>query len=321
MQTVDNNKLDNAIDKAMNDIVAEDKATSEAAAPVETKSEVTSEPESEPESTQTEATTQSESNDDEPDALSVSPEELAQIKANPALAKLYRGMNKSYTQKTMSLAQERQLLDALRNPESRKEAAKLIATAAGLNIAEEIAQVKSPTQTQTEQIVDSHLAELNKLFTPEVSAAFKPILEKIAIDSAKAVLEQEVTPIRNATAALTQQAFKEQTEAEVRAFKAAHNGEITPQIEAEMAKLFTKLPPSDEVEPGEYMEMLYRIVKADTKKTDAVKEVTTRMAKAAASQEPKNAVQPSRVSATDKPKSMDFNERFDSAFEEAKQGR
>ncbi len=307
-----NNAIDNALDSQIE---------SESAAAPETTTETveTAAPETpEGEEVTPEQPAQAQADDDDDDSLSVSAEELAQIKANPALAKLYKSMNKNYTQKSMSLAQERQLIDALRNPDTRQDAVRVIATMAGYELAE---RRKEEPKTTASEVVDQTITELNSVFTPEISAALKPVLENIARNTAKSVLEKEVGPLQEATTYLTADANRRQSEAEVKAFKSKYPNQITPEIESKMAALFNELPPSENVDAGKYLDYLYKIVRADVSKTAVTKEVTNRMTQAAARQEPKGNTQTARIKPTGEKRSMDFNARFDEAFGEAREGR
>ncbi len=283
--------LNNAIDNALDSQVE-----SESAAAPETTTETveTAAPETpEGEEVTPEQPAQAQADDDDDDSLSVSAEELAQIKANPALAKLYKSMNKNYTQKSMSLAQERQLIDALRNPDTRQDAVRVIATMAGYELAE---RRKEEPKTTASEVVDQTITELNSVFTPEISAALKPVLENIARNT-------RIEPMT------------------VKAFKSKYPNQITPEIESKMAALFNELPPSENVDAGKYLDYLYKIVRADVSKTAVTKEVTNRMTQAAARQEPNGNTQTARIKPTGEKRSMDFNARFDEAFGEAREGR
>jgi hypothetical protein len=311
--------VDKAIDTASSEIMSEatpaDTGTTEATAPAETETT-----EAETPATETPATDATAAeHDDEPDTLSLSSEDIAKIKGNPELAKAYKLMNKNYTQKTMALAQERQLIDALRNPDTRAEAVRVIATLAGYKLADESpAAAAAAPKTANDLVVDETLKELNKVFDPAVSLALKPVLENVAKNVAQSILEREVGPLREATGALTQQAWREQSAAEVKAFKAVHP-DIDDAMENKMAALFPKLPPADDIRPSEYMEFLYRIVKGDVQKAAVAKEVTTRMAAAAAKVEPKGGTQANRVTPAAKGdgKPRSFDSAFDEAFREA----
>lgn len=327
---LDKLSLDDAIDKAVETSAAEIAQAAAATQTPEASTDTVVPTEAEVSDTNADAdrsqtvaeASDTDADDDDTDSLSLSAEELAFIKADPKLRKAHKLMNKAFTEKSMALAQDKQLIDALRNSETRAEAAKFIAMAAGLKLAEEAPQqAKTPTQSQVDQMVDEFEQELNTVFDPAITKLIKPMFEKQMARTAKQIMEQEINPLRNATATLTAEAQKAQSEAEVKAFRAAHPGEITPAVEARMYELFQEMPPTKDADPVKYMDRLYAIYKYETGQDNAVKEVTTRMRKAVTSQEPRVSVQPSRVASTTKPTSMDYNKRFDEAWEDAREGR
>jgi hypothetical protein len=271
--------------------------------------------------------------DGEPDALSISPEELAKIKADPALSKMYRGMNKSFTQKSMGLAQERQLLEALKNPQSREATFRALATTLGYNIAQ---QAAPETPKEVKQQVDVGLQKLtenlSKSFEPNtakaLAEALRPSVTDIVTEAVAAQLNSRVAPLEEATGSLAQQAWAAQAEAEVKTFWATRTH--TPALEAKMTELANQFQPvGDNFNRQQYLEYLYRIASGDAKTTAVAKELGERVAKAASTQEPRAGSTAPRVASTAaaRPNSFGhkdidriFDQRLDEAFAEASRG-
>lgn len=294
------------------------------------------EPETEPETAEEEPTTETDGDDDAENGLSVSADEYAEIQKNPALKKLYKGMNKAFTQKTMALAAERQsqqnelnLLAGLKDPGTRDATFAAIAAALGKNVAQSVPV--DATAAKVEAAVDKRLQGLEQTFIangfdPKVAEALAksmgPAMTSMAKEELKSIIEAEVGPIKEATGHLAAQAFQAQSDAEIKQFWAAHPGEYSQDVENKMAILTAKFPASEAVEAQEYLEFLYRAAKPDKTVKQATKEVAERMKKAAATAEPKSGIQQSRVSSAPKDAPSNFGRRdldkiFSDRFDDA----
>lgn len=250
--------------------------------------------------------------DDDGEILSVSAEDLAAIKSDPRLALLYKGMVRSYTQKTMSAAEERRLIDHLKNPDTRIATIRAIAAAQGLQIND----TPPPPPTPERKAVDAVTERLSQVFDPAVVDILRPAFEELV----RTTLEKEVAPLKATAQGLQMESQAQKAEAEVVSFRSRHGNEVTPEIEKKMFELAQELPPGQGVSPGKYMDHLFTIVKAQEQKTKVVKELTTRMTNAKADAEPRGTVQAARISPIgggEDRRRMSIDDAFNAAWEAA----
>jgi hypothetical protein len=244
--------------------------------------------------------------EDDGDVLSVPAEDLAAIKANPALAKLYKGMAKAYTQKTQALGDERRLIEMYKA--DPKGTLRLLAQQAGMTIPDD------PPPTPAEKATDAVFEELAAVIGPEPAKLLKPVFEKLA----REVVKAEVGPTQQATTTLVQQALATQVDSDVARFKAAHGDAITPDVEKAMVEVSKKLPPAEGVDRVEYMEMLFKIVAPAKKEESAAAAVVERMKAAADKAEPTSRIQPGRVSDKNATKGLSLDAALEAAWDIAR---
>lgn len=256
--------------------------------------------------------------DENPLNTSVSKEDLDEINKHPKLKRLLKNMNRAFTQNSMRRSAElgsmKQVIEALNDPAQAKRAAGIIARSVGLNLADEVAEVKP---SKAEATMDARLAELEEVLTPEAAKLLLPRIRGIAQDAIKEALNSELEPIKAITGELTSQAQEAMSVAEVNAFRARHKDEITPAVEKEMMRLFKVLKPAEGMEPKDYLDLILAAASTRTTKKDATREVTRRMKDAADRREPKAGMPASRVTqqkSDAKPRTLD--EAFDQEWDD-----
>jgi hypothetical protein len=74
----------------------------------------------------------------------LTPDQLSELKKDPRLRAIYKGLMSSYTPKMQALAEQQRLWDSLNNPETRRTAVEALARAVGIDI-------KPTDQPQREQ--------------------------------------------------------------------------------------------------------------------------------------------------------------------------
>lgn len=239
---------------------------------------------------------------DSPDASELlTPEELAEVKKIPALAKLHKSLNRAWTQKTQALAQERKaledkrvLLDALESDPAG--AVKLLAERYNVKLGE-------PTNGQpATATVQTKLAEL---VGPEAAQALLPVFNELVGEALK--------PLRAEQTELVERTALREADEALRSFADDHPD--FPQYEAAMTKLSEKLGGGQgwTGSDREYLDFLYAYVRGQVGTAAAV---VDRMRASAESAEPPAAgVAESRLSTAQPPKTLR------EAFELAKQGK
>ena len=114
---------------------------------------------------------------------------------------------------------------------------------------------------------------------------FQPFAEALASDVMTTV-EGRIKPLADAHSMILSEAAAAETEAALAEFGAKHQDwkQFEPKI-LELAQKF--MPTTGNVSEGEYMEMLYKLAKADTVKADVVKEHIERTTRSVEGSEPK----------------------------------
>ena len=99
--------------------------------------------------------------DDEPtgDVLldKLTPDQIAELKKDPRLRSIYKGLMSSYTPKMQQFAEQARLWEALNNQETRRGAVEALARAVGL----EIKPTDEPQREQARQVSDQDLASMS----------------------------------------------------------------------------------------------------------------------------------------------------------------
>lgn len=250
----------------------------------------------------------------------LTPEQIAEIKADPRLRALYKGLMSSYTPKMQALAEQQKLWDALNNPDTKQRAVAALAASVGL----EIKPTDAPQREQAAAVADNISDEWSKVVGPEAAQMLRPLIEKTALAAVQGTLE----PMKQAADFVYRDAASRQSEAQVSQFRALaqkEGWELTPQIEAKMAQLgmqYRPAQPIQTVEQGvEFMKNLYRMAD-DGQESRIEKRILERMKKASEEAEPGRGVPSTgREKRTNITKDMDLAESLDVAFAEAVEGR
>jgi hypothetical protein len=246
----------------------------------------------------------------------LTPDELAAVKQDPKLRKIYSGLMKSYTPKMQALAEQQKLWDALNNPETRKAAAEALARSVGL----EIKPTDQPQRDKAAEVADNISEEWSKVVGPEAALQLRPLIEKTAL----AAVQGTIRPAIEAAEFVHKDAANRQAEAQTSQFRtlAKEKGwDLTPEIESKMVQLGLKYRPADPIktvgEGVDFMKNLYRMATADTAESDMEKRILERMQKAAQTAEPGRGIPATgREKRTNITKEMDLNQAMDVAFEE-----
>lgn len=252
----------------------------------------------------------------------LTPDQIAELKKDPRLRAIYKGLMSSYTPKMQQFAEQARLWDALNNDETRRQAVEALARAVGL----EIQPTDQPQREQAAEVADGISEEWSKVVGPEAAQLLRPLIEKTALAAVNGTLQ----PLQQATQYLQMDARGRQAEAQVTQFHALakeRGWEVSQEIEVKMAQLGQEMQPSKPIESVEegvrYLERLYKASREETDLESKVeKRILERMNKAAQSAEPRGTVpsvgrsKPSAIT-----KEMGLNEALDVAMREALDGR
>ena len=315
--------LNEALDSAFEDVKGSSVST-DAAAPAapEARTE-TPEPEAPAESAAQPAPEAKPEDEPTGDVLldKLTPDQIAEIKKDPRLKAIYKGLMSSYTPKMQQFAEQARLWDALNNPQTQRQAVEALARSVGLPLQ----PTDQPQREQAAAVADSISDEWSKVVGPDAAQLLRPLIEKTALAAVNGTLQ----PLQQATEYLQMDARSRQAEAQVSQFKSVAQKQgwtMTPQIEARMAELGQQILPARAIETVEdgvkHLERLYRLATADTAESDIEKRILERMAKAAQSAEPTRGVPSTgREKRTNITKEMDLNSALDMAMQEALEGR
>ena len=254
----------------------EPEKTPEKPAEVKPSVEVKPEPEAKPEP-------------DEDEVFTPTAEELAIIDKNPELKKVYRSMQKGLTQKTQKLAEIRK-----QNEEKTKladwiqgdpdNAVRAIAASRGITLTE--AKVEAETK-----VVDALETQWTDTVGAEAAALLRPLFEQ----TAKAMLEQTIGPLKQQTEELQKAAAVRGIAASTREFGASvveRGEEWDEDIQKEMAELSETVQPGDETLINDYLATLYDTVSARRMRTKNARANLERLRRVRNEQEPTSSVRP-----------------------------
>ena len=315
--------LASALNTAFDEEIAAPASTSseaaiEAEAPATEARETTSE---EPDKPAAEAAQPASKAEDEPtgDVLldKLTPDQIAEIKRDPKLKAIYKGLMQSYTPKMQQLSEQQRLWEALNNPQTQRQAIEALAKTVGLQIQPH----DLPQRDKAAEVADTISDEWSKVVGPEAAQLLRPLIEKTALAAVKGTIE----PVQQVTEALQLDARSRQAEAQVSQFRSAaqKNGwELSPAVEAKMAELGQQILPAKPIESVadgvKHLERLYQLATADGQEAQIEKRILERMNKAAQSAEPSRGVpstgREKRSNVTPK---MSLNEALDVAMQEA----
>jgi len=246
----------------------------------------------------------------------LTPDQIAELKKDPRLRAIYKGLMSSYTPKMQQFAEQARLWDALNNPQTQRQAVEALARTVGLDIQ----PTDQPQRDQAAKVADDISDEWSKVVGPEAAQLLRPLIEKTALAAVNGTLQ----PLQQATQYLQMDARSRQAEAQVSQFRSEaqkRGWDVNPEIEARMAELGQQILPGRAIESVEdgvkHLERLYRLATADTAESDAEKRVLERMNKAAKTAEPSRSV-PSvgRDKRSNITKEMSLNEALDVAMSE-----
>ena len=212
---------------------------------------------------------------DDEGVLSLTPQELSEIKSNSSLRKLYKSLHKAATDKFEAIAQDRAIIQSIR--EDPQLAARTLAKIAGLDISEPTK--KAGPESEAADAITQGLADV---IGPEAAQALRPVLDGLVNQQ----VQNALAPVNQKTESLRLHALAVRSDAEVEAFKSKHKGDFDAAIEKKMVELTRLLPAGENVEPSQYLELIYQLATSGKTKSEAVKAVTARMTKAAETAEP-----------------------------------
>lgn len=242
-------------------------------------------------------------------ALNLTPEELADIKSNPATAKLYKSLMRASTAKFQEISADKKVLQAMReNPRAVIEAA---ARNMGLTVADPKDIATPPAQ---EKVVDSVMDDMVNLFGPELAPTIRPVMERMV----KSLVEREVEPIKAKNAEDAKKAQEAQSKAHADTFRAKHP-DLTPEVEAKIMSIGKTVFPAEGTNPGEYLEMLYTLATAGNTARATAKVAAERIKVAQKTAEPRRGgapvVAPKQSLITE---DMTLDQAFDAAWAASK---
>lgn len=224
------------------------------------ESESPEQPQEEASGSENSEETETESEEEEQESLLVTPEELKQIKADPTLSKLYRSLNKGFTENSQKRAAQvkeaeyaLQMVDALRK--DPQGTIRQLAEAAKVQLGTE----KAPD-------LDVH-QEMTNLFGEEVGAKVATAVQKL-IDERTSGLKQNVeSTLKEVKAGASVEATK--------AFRELHpdltevighdssGREVT--IEGKMLQLMSEFDLKGPVDSHTYLSKFYNMAKSEAK--------------------------------------------------------
>jgi hypothetical protein len=239
--------------------------------------------------------------------LGLTPQELAEIKASPAMSKLYKSLNKGYTQKYQQIAADRQFLEQVRaNPK-----AVLLAAAQNMGL-KVIDPEEAGTQAHTEAVVDQTMESMVQLFGPDLAPAVEPVMRRMI----QQIVDSQVAPLRQTQEALQQQSYQKQAEAYAGTFRARHS-DLTPEVEAKMLEIGKTIYPNEGITPDQYLETLYTIATASGQAQKVAKVAAERIKAAQSGAEPRRGAAPVKTGGKQITKDMSLDQAFDLAWQQA----
>jgi hypothetical protein len=225
-------------------------------------------------------------------------EQVAAVKADPNLSKIYNLLNKGWTQKTQKLsAAERMRVEFERDPHA---AIKVLAERAGYDITRRGSapdtKVDGAPAAEPDQELEAALTEA--LGDANAAKTLAPALQK--------VIDKRLGPVAEKAENLVVQAAIQEAEAITEAFAAAHPD--YKDVEPQMAEMSMKLKPGEGMGTTEYLNLLYNAVKGAGADGDAIKKVITRMSKTVDNTPKKTSTVPVKQTFVKPPKNPTFED-------------
>lgn len=243
--------------------------------------------------------------------------DLAIINANPQLQKVYKSMQRGLTKKTQGFSQREKEL-------SEKAAlAEWIQTNpdAALNLLAQIQgkQIGAPPRTETSQYVDPLVDRWTKSIGPDAAAILRPLFE----DTAKAMFDGQIKPLREQTEQLQRAAAERGIAAATREFGAAVSERGEPwddDVQLEMSKLVGVVQPGENTSMPEYLSLLHQVVVAQrAQKSGLRREISRLRAAKDEAPEPQAGVRPTQTAASSISAKLSEKDAVAAAVEAARQ--
>lgn len=195
-------------------------------------------------------------------AAAFTQDEIAAIKADPKLRKVYKSVTKAFTQKTQALSEQRRFYEYFeKNP---AQALKWFAEHHGFGLVEPPRQEDVITQT------------LSQAVGPDQAKVLAPLMQDIT----KAIVAQEVEPIRRTQQQQMAESAYAQAESAMKAFEAEHPD--WKDLEDDMMAVAKKVVPSSQITETEWLGMLYNLASSKRDISKQAKAAVSRMTKSAA---------------------------------------
>jgi hypothetical protein len=242
-------------------------------------------------------------------ALTLTPEELAEIKANPATAKLYKSLMRASTAKFQEISADKRVLQAMRdNPRA-------VIEAAARNMGLSVVDAKEPAVEQRQEaVVDGVMDDMVNLFGPELAPTIRPVMERLV----KSLVDKEVEPIRERHKTDIQEAQDRQSKAHAQTFRAKHP-DLSPEVEAKIMTLGKSVFPAEGTDPGAYLDMLYTLATAGNTARATAKVAAERIKTAQTTAEPRRGgAKVTAAPASLITEDMTLDQAFDAAWAQAK---
>ena len=241
-------------------------------------------------------------------ALSLSPEELAEIKANPATAKLYKSLMRASTSKFQEISANKRILQAMRdNPRA-------VIESAAKNMGLVVSEAKNPeSEKKQTEVVDEVMTDMVNLFGPELAPTVRPVMERMV----KALVDKEVAPIRAGREADQKTAMDNQAKAYATTFRAKHP-DLSPEVEARIMEIGKSVFPAEGTDPAAYLEMLHTLATAGNTARDTARVAAARVKAAQEAAEPRRGAAPAAAATPLITDDMSLDQAFDAAWAAAK---
>lgn len=243
------------------------------------------------------------------ESFRLSPEELAAVKADPTLGKLYKSLLRGSTQKYQEIAADRKFLEAVR--EDPRGVIEMAAQQLGLQLVDPQTQQAA---TQQQAMVDTVMPRLEGLFGKEAAAALRPVFN----DMISQAIKQEIQPLAAETQEFRAHQINEQASSIANSFR--EKFDVTPDVEEQMMELTMSVQPSPNATPEQFLEFLHTVVTAKQAPAAAAKEMAKRVQKARNSAEPVRGAAPSKPASENRVKpGMSLDDAFNAAWKQAQE--
>lgn len=251
------------------------------------------------------------------DFINPTAEDLAAIEASPELKRVYKSMQRGLTKKTTELAAKRKEYEQANEVVSwirsdPETAIRTIAQAAKIPFGE--AKVAAEAT-----VADTLEAKWAKTVGDDAAKLLRPLFE----ETARAMIQQEVEPLKSATAGITQASYERGIAAGIETFGAQvreRGEEWDDEIQGEMAKIADSVNPSDTATLEGYISHLYDTAMARRMRTKSARANLERLKKARQESEPVSSTRPTGKGEERITNEMSDKDAVAIAVRQAKQG-